>query len=137
MHRVEGTVPSTMNKIASPRDLQRELSALLVYAGTKRPSQGRIAAALNELAAHVAPRVRLMTAKWKPTNPGEKRLTNELADNFSWMNEAIRYDVACATLEAVQKHDLRLWTMIWDLKGQLSMQVTWVLNWYRKNVNLV
>lgn len=43
-----------MNKIASPRDLQHELGALLAYAQTETPSRARIASALNELADRVA-----------------------------------------------------------------------------------
>lgn len=44
----------TMNKIASPQDLQRELGALLAYARTETPSRARLASILNDLAERVA-----------------------------------------------------------------------------------
>jgi hypothetical protein len=43
-----------MNKIASPKDLERELRTLLVYARTAAPSRAHIAAALDDLSDRVA-----------------------------------------------------------------------------------
>ena len=43
-----------MHKIASPRDLQHELGALLAYSQSKAPSRVRLATALYELSERVA-----------------------------------------------------------------------------------
>lgn len=47
-----------MNKIASPRELQTELTALLRYAGTSNPSRRTVAARLKALSCQVVGQTR-------------------------------------------------------------------------------
>lgn len=44
---------STVQKIATPQDLQAELHGLLTYCQSEQPSRGRLAAELRELANRV------------------------------------------------------------------------------------